>query len=64
MQEAPRAVVELRDMEFHLAELMMEKFIRDFWRYDKNYGNGIVQRTCAAADRTGHAILHTLYGKH
>ena len=29
----------------------------------KNYGNGIVQRTCAAADRTGHAILHTLYGQ-
>ena len=29
----------------------------------KNYGNGVVQRTCAAADRTGHAILHTLYGQ-
>jgi succinate dehydrogenase / fumarate reductase flavoprotein subunit len=26
-----------------------------------NYGEGIAQRTCAAADRTGHAILHTLY---
>jgi succinate dehydrogenase / fumarate reductase flavoprotein subunit len=25
------------------------------------YGKGIAQRTCAAADRTGHAILHTLY---
>ena len=24
------------------------------------YGKGIAQRTCAAADRTGHAILHTL----
>ena len=32
-------------------------------RYDKNYGNEPVQRTCAAADRTGHAILHTLYGQ-
>ena len=29
----------------------------------KNYGNGTAQRTCAAADRTGHAILHTLYGQ-
>ena len=29
----------------------------------KNYGNEPVQRTCAAADRTGHAILHTLYGQ-
>jgi succinate dehydrogenase / fumarate reductase flavoprotein subunit len=27
------------------------------------YGKGIAQRTCAAADRTGHAILHTLYGQ-
>ena len=26
-----------------------------------NFGEGIAQRTCAAADRTGHAILHTLY---
>ena len=26
-----------------------------------NYGKGIAQRTCAAADRTGHALLHTLY---
>ncbi|HVS78135.1 MAG TPA: FAD-binding protein, partial [Steroidobacteraceae bacterium] len=25
------------------------------------YGEGVAQRTCAAADRTGHAILHTLY---
>jgi succinate dehydrogenase / fumarate reductase flavoprotein subunit len=29
----------------------------------KNYGNEPIQRTCAAADRTGHAILHTLYGQ-
>src|ERR1700742_500198 len=27
------------------------------------FGKGIAQRTCAAADRTGHAILHTLYGQ-
>ncbi len=29
---------------------------RPFGGMTKNYGNGIVQRTCAAADRTGHAI--------
>jgi succinate dehydrogenase / fumarate reductase flavoprotein subunit len=29
----------------------------------RNFGEGPVQRTCAAADRTGHAILHTLYGQ-
>ncbi|MGL4242877.1 MAG: FAD-binding protein, partial [Beijerinckiaceae bacterium] len=28
-----------------------------------NFGEGRAQRTCAAADRTGHAILHTLYGQ-
>ena len=36
---------------------------RPFGGMTKNYGNGTVQRTCAAADRTGHAILHTLYGQ-
>ena len=29
----------------------------------RDYGKGPVQRTCAAADRTGHAMLHTLYGQ-
>jgi succinate dehydrogenase / fumarate reductase flavoprotein subunit len=28
-----------------------------------NYGKGVAQRTCASADRTGHAMLHTLYGQ-
>ncbi|MBT4679477.1 MAG: succinate dehydrogenase flavoprotein subunit, partial [Flavobacterium sp.] len=36
---------------------------RPFGGMTKNYGNGVIQRTCAAADRTGHAILHTLYGQ-
>ncbi len=34
---------------------------RAFGGMTTNYGEGIAQRTCAAADRTGHAILHTLY---
>ena len=28
-----------------------------------HYGKGTAQRTCAAADRTGHAMLHTMYGQ-
>ena len=37
---------------------------RPFGGMTTNYGEGpAAQRTCAAADRTGHAILHTLYGK-
>ena len=34
---------------------------RPFGGMTTKFGEGIAQRTCAAADRTGHAILHTLY---
>ncbi len=34
---------------------------RPFGGMTTEYGKGTAQRTCAAADRTGHAILHTLY---
>ena len=34
---------------------------RPFGGMTTRFGEGIAQRTCAAADRTGHAILHTLY---
>ena len=34
---------------------------RPFGGHMRNFGEAPVQRTCAAADRTGHAILHTLY---
>jgi succinate dehydrogenase / fumarate reductase flavoprotein subunit len=36
---------------------------RPFGGMTTHYGKGIAQRTCAAADRTGHAMLHTMYGK-
>jgi succinate dehydrogenase / fumarate reductase, flavoprotein subunit len=36
---------------------------RPFGGMTTEFGKGIAQRTCAAADRTGHAILHTLYGQ-
>jgi succinate dehydrogenase / fumarate reductase flavoprotein subunit len=34
---------------------------RPFGGHMRNYGEAPVERACAAADRTGHAILHTLY---
>ncbi len=36
---------------------------RPFGGMTTHYGEGTAQRTCAAADRTGHAMLHTLYGQ-
>ncbi len=36
---------------------------RPFGGMTTDYGKGTAQRTCAAADRTGHAMLHTLYGQ-
>jgi len=63
-KEAPRAVVELERYGVPFSRTQDGKiYQRPFGGMTKNYGNGIVQRTCAAADRTGHAILHTLYGQ-
>jgi succinate dehydrogenase / fumarate reductase flavoprotein subunit len=36
---------------------------RPFGGMTRDFGEGPAQRTCAAADRTGHAMLHTLYGQ-
>jgi len=36
---------------------------RPFGGMTLDYGKGQAQRTCAAADRTGHAMLHTMYGQ-
>lgn len=36
---------------------------RPFGGMTTEYGKGMAQRTCAAADRTGHAMLHTMYGQ-
>src|SRR5262249_10596015 len=36
---------------------------RAFGGMTRNFGEAPVQRTCAAADRTGHAMLHTMYGQ-
>jgi succinate dehydrogenase / fumarate reductase flavoprotein subunit len=63
--EAPAAVYELEHygVPFSRTEEGLI-YQRPFGGHMQNYGDGPpVQRTCAAADRTGHAILHTLYGQ-
>ena len=63
-KEAPRAVIELEKYGVPFSRTEEGKiYQRPFGGMTANYGNGIAQRTCAAADRTGHAILHTLYGQ-
>ena len=63
-KEAPQAVIELEKYGVPFSRTEEGKiYQRPFGGMTKNYGNGVVQRTCAAADRTGHAILHTLYGQ-
>ncbi|MBL1235233.1 MAG: succinate dehydrogenase flavoprotein subunit [Rhodobiaceae bacterium] len=64
-REAPKAVYELEHygVPFSRTEEGLI-YQRPFGGHMQNYGDGPpVQRTCAAADRTGHAILHTLYGQ-
>ncbi|MDP6705236.1 MAG: succinate dehydrogenase flavoprotein subunit [Alphaproteobacteria bacterium] len=61
-REAPRAVLELEHMGLPFSRTEDgEIYQRAFGGMTTHYGEGIAQRTCAAADRTGHAILHTLY---
>jgi len=63
-KEAPRAVIELEHYGVPFSRTEDGKiYQRAFGGMTKDYGNSPVQRTCAAADRTGHAILHTLYGQ-
>ena len=64
-REAPKAVYELEHWGVPFSRTEDGKiYQRAFGGMTKNFGQGgPVQRTCAAADRTGHAILHTLYGQ-
>lgn len=63
--EAPAAVYELEHYGVPFSRTEEGKiYQRPFGGHMQNFGDGPpVQRTCAAADRTGHAILHTLYGQ-
>ena len=64
-REAPKAVYELEHYGVPFSRTEEGKiYQRPFGGHTTEYGEGPpVQRTCAAADRTGHAILHTLYGQ-
>jgi succinate dehydrogenase / fumarate reductase flavoprotein subunit len=62
-RNAPAAVYELEHWGVPFSRTEEGKiYQRPFGGMTTYYGKGIAQRTCAAADRTGHAILHTLYG--
>ncbi len=65
VREAPKAVYELEHYGVPFSRTEQGKiYQRPFGGHTTEYGEGPpVQRTCAAADRTGHAILHTLYGQ-
>ncbi|HKS69088.1 MAG TPA: FAD-binding protein, partial [Ktedonobacterales bacterium] len=61
-KEAPSAVIELEHYGVPFSRTEDGRiYQRPFGGMTTRYGKGIAQRTCAAADRTGHAMLHTLY---
>ncbi|WP_024901382.1 succinate dehydrogenase flavoprotein subunit [Robbsia andropogonis] len=61
-REAPNAVYELEHMGMPFDRNADGTiYQRPFGGHTANYGEKPVQRACAAADRTGHALLHTLY---
>jgi len=64
-REAPKAVYELEHYGVPFSRTDEgDIYQRPFGGHTTEFGEGPpVQRTCAAADRTGHAILHTLYGQ-
>jgi succinate dehydrogenase / fumarate reductase flavoprotein subunit len=64
-KEAPKAVYELEHFGLPFSRREDGKiYQRPFGGMTTHNGEGpAAQRTCAAADRTGHAMLHTLYGK-
>ncbi len=65
VREAPAAVYELEHwgMPFSRREDDGKIYQRPFGGMTTHFGKGTAQRTCAAADRTGHAMLHTLYSQ-
>ena len=61
-KEAPDAIIELEHYGVPFSRTEDGKiYQRPFGGMTTRYGEGTAQRTCAAADRTGHAMLHTLY---
>jgi succinate dehydrogenase / fumarate reductase, flavoprotein subunit len=63
-REAPKVVYDLEHMGMPFDRNADGTiYQRPFGGHTANYGEKPVQRACAAADRTGHAMLHTLYQK-
>jgi succinate dehydrogenase / fumarate reductase flavoprotein subunit len=63
-RNAPAAVYELEHWGVPFSRTAEGKiYQRAFGGMTKNFGEAPIQRTCAAADRTGHAMLHTMYGQ-
>ncbi|MEQ1582242.1 MAG: succinate dehydrogenase flavoprotein subunit [Steroidobacteraceae bacterium] len=61
-KEAPAAIIELEHYGLPFSRTEDGRiYQRPFGGMTTHYGKGTAQRTCAAADRTGHAMLHTLY---
>ena len=61
-KEAAGAVIELEHYGVPFSRTEDGRiYQRPFGGMTTHYGEGTAQRTCAAADRTGHAMLHTLY---
>src|SRR3954463_8166781 len=64
VRNAPAAVYELEHWGVPFSRTPEGKiYQRAFGGMTRNFGEAPIQRTCAAADRTGHAMLHTMYGK-
>lgn len=63
-KNAPESIYELEHMGLPFSRLDNGKiYQRAFGGATREYGKAQAHRTCAAADRTGHAMLHTLYQK-
>src|ERR1043165_1238279 len=64
VRQAPAAVYELEHWGVPFSRTEDGKiYQRAFGGMTRNYGEAPIQRTCAAADRTGHAMLHIMYGQ-
>lgn len=61
-KNAAKAIIELEHFGMPFDRLDNGKiFQRPFGGMTQNFGESAISRTCAVADRTGHAMLHTLY---
>src|SRR5665213_3196873 len=64
VRNAPAAVYELEHWGVPFSRTEDGRiYQRAFGGMTQNFGEAPIQRTCAAADRTGHAMLHTMYGQ-